>query len=156
MQIKHKCSIIILVRLSANSLLLLFFKNICMLSTGNERGPASENDYISDDRAPSGVQASAAAVVHDCSNQQDVRIECPQACITSTSGLSISIYMSYDIVHVCMYVFLTLLQDYYYYKLYEWGVFVPTAVSFSSYCVLSLLHMYTTYNVTPLSLPWQE
>ena len=34
------------------------------------RGPASENDYLSDDRMPGGAQASA--VLHD--NQQDVRL----------------------------------------------------------------------------------
>ena len=38
-------------------------------------------------------------------------------------------------MHDAIIVTLTLLQDYYYYKLYEWGVFVPTAVSFSSYCM---------------------
>ena len=40
-----------------------------MYSPGNVRGPASENDYLSDDRMPGGAQASA--VLHD--NQQDVR-----------------------------------------------------------------------------------
>ena len=79
-------------------------------------------------------------MVHDSSNQQqDVRLNAhsSQAC---TSGL----VHIHNINNHDMYVIecvqgdvctLTLLQDYYYYKLYEWGVFVPTAVSFSSYCV---------------------
>ena len=95
-----------------------------MYSPGNERGPTLENDYLeSDDRAPSDTEALASvipvAMAHD--NQQDVRID--------KHFQAWSICMLY--VVVC--ALLTLLQDYYYYKLYEWGVFVPTAVSFSSY-----------------------
>ena len=40
---------------------------------GNERYPAVQNDYLSDDRVPSS-HAQALAMVHD--NPQDVRIEC--------------------------------------------------------------------------------
>ena len=115
-----------------------------MLFTGNERGcPASENDYISDDRAPSSVQAPA--MIHDCGNQQDVRIECPQTYASQAlQAWSTSIIII---------ILLTLLQDYYYYKLYEWGVFVPTVVSFSSYhvlmcklCTMSLPRVSPIYN----------
>ena len=42
-----------------------------MCSLGNERNPASVNDYLSDDIVPGGAQASA--IIHD--NPQDVRIE---------------------------------------------------------------------------------
>ena len=42
-------------------------------SPGNERGQASENDYISDNRTPSSG-AQALAMLHH--NPQDVRVEC--------------------------------------------------------------------------------
>ena len=53
--------------------LLIMYNNngYCL---GNERYPAIQNDYLSDDMVPASSHAQALAMVHD--NPQDVRIEC--------------------------------------------------------------------------------
>ena len=58
------------------------------------RSPALENDYLSDDRAPSSDSALASVTVMAHNNQQDVRITALQAW---------SICMLYACVSLCVY-----------------------------------------------------